>query len=289
MSNVIKRDGESIFYCVNWEMDLIYKYLSYVIKEEGLQNDKNICDFLDKIDQHKVGRGNVFVEVFNFFGPSDNKPPLETLFKLIGKMTEEIQNSNCQKSEFIETLKAFQQKILLPKTRRLSVIPDASIENSVKTISDYFDEFIYSLQCIFFCSRKNKMSKLIFKYIDGYYQEELERDGIGYKQKSTDAYLSMLAYIFNAGPDWLNGVKRNLLNPLSTGLCNDMTYIKIKKNIVIIDFHPVFYSGYKDCSIEIDKQILLDLINKWQELVAQKCKEITFHRHNDGMVTLSGK
>jgi len=123
----------------------------------------------------------------------------------------------------------------------------------------------------------NEMSFLIFKYNDGYYEED----------KSDDSYLTMLSEVFDEGSYWTNAIRHALQNPISEGATGNKTDVTIKGDKVIIE--PLFAENPQEYAIEIDRQVLFDLINKWQELVAKKCQEITFTRHEDGSITLSGK
>jgi len=132
------------------------------------------------------------------------------------------------------------------------------------------------------------MNTLIFKKKGNYYQEELECHGNYYTTKNQDLYLSMIADIFNDGSEWTRAVKDSLLDQNSSGISGNVTDVTIENNKVIIE-PSAYITPNSNFSIEIDKQDLLNLINKWQELVARECKEIIFTRLEDGIVTLSGK
>ncbi|MDR3550120.1 MAG: hypothetical protein P4L31_01805 [Candidatus Babeliales bacterium] len=104
-----------------------------------------------------------------------------------------------------------------------------------------------------------------------------------------NSYLGMLTGIFDEGYSWTDAVKGELLDPHSTGICNDMIYITIKNNKVTIDSQPDMDNSPEDNAIEINRQILLAIINKWNELDAKGYQQITFTRHEDGSITLTGK
>lgn len=101
-----------------------------------------------------------------------------------------------------------------------------------------------------------------------------------------NSYLGMLSGIFDEGSSWTKAVKRHLADPDSRGITGDMIDITIKDNKVIIAAEHV--DDPEENAIEIDKQDLLDIINKWEELKAQNCQRITFTRHEDGTIAVAG-
>jgi len=126
------------------------------------------------------------------------------------------------------------------------------------------------------------MSTLTFKNFDGYYWP-------GGNSEKIDGYLLTLADIFKEGSGWTEVVKNNLLDQDSSGINGNASEVIIEANNKVIIQPSSYIKNAEECAIEIDKQDLLNLINKWQELVAKECKEIIFTRHEDGSVTLSDK
>ena len=98
-----------------------------------------------------------------------------------------------------------------------------------------------------------------------------------------------MADVFNEGSSWTNGVQRNLLDPASGGITGNQIEVLIEQNKIIIQPQFEFADDPDEYAIEIDRNVLLQLINEWQELVAKKCQEITFTRHKDGSITLAGR
>lgn len=120
------------------------------------------------------------------------------------------------------------------------------------------------------------MNKLTFKFSDGYYRQAPCRD----------QYLEMLSGIFDEGRGWLESVKERLFIPSSRGIVGNKDEVIIDGDKITIQ--PQFTDTPEEWAIEIDKKVLLDLINKWQELVQKDAREITFTRHEDGSITITG-
>lgn len=101
-------------------------------------------------------------------------------------------------------------------------------------------------------------------------------------------YLGMLVSIFDEGSSWTNAVQKELLNPNSRGITGNRVDIGIQKNMVIIK--SVCFDGneIEDNAIEIDKKVLLALINKWQQLAKKDAQEITLTHHEDGTISIEG-
>ena len=101
-----------------------------------------------------------------------------------------------------------------------------------------------------------------------------------------NSYLGAIADIFNDGSSWTECVKRYLLDPQSRGICNEHILLRFEGNLVTIE--PRLVDNPEELTIEIDRRVLLDLINQWQELVKQGYEHITFTREHDGTITLTG-
>lgn len=120
------------------------------------------------------------------------------------------------------------------------------------------------------------MNKLIFIFNNGYYR----------KQRYQDEYLGMLSYIFDDGSYWVEAVRQELLDSEGRGLFGNKSRVKIKGDIVTIQ--PLYAECPEDYAIQIDRNVLLRLINEWNELTEKRTKEIVFTRHDDGSITISG-
>lgn len=110
----------------------------------------------------------------------------------------------------------------------------------------------------------------------GFYQESFRNDD----------YLSMLVDIFTDGGSFEECIQKELIKPDGKGCTGNKTDVTIKANKVIIE--PLFTENPEKWSIEIDKDVLLTLISKWQELVQKDAQEITFTRHEDDNITIEG-
>ncbi|GAB4455103.1 MAG: hypothetical protein OHK0036_18770 [Bacteroidia bacterium] len=100
--------------------------------------------------------------------------------------------------------------------------------------------------------------------------------------ESNDDYLSMLFHIFNETGFFLDGFKRQLLNPLSRGYTGNETSVIIKEEKVTIRLSMIF-DNYDEYAITIDRTKLLNLIDKWQEIIKIKPDEIIFKRIDDSI------
>lgn len=112
------------------------------------------------------------------------------------------------------------------------------------------------------------------------------KDGYYMKQRYKDEYLGMLSYIFEDGSGWFEGVKRNLLNPNSKGVTGNRSDVTIKGDVVTIQ--PLYGDDAEDYAIQINRHVLLELIDKWKMLYEKEANEIVFTRHDDGTITISG-
>lgn len=119
---------------------------------------------------------------------------------------------------------------------------------------------------------------IVLKNYDGTY---LQKEIIILNNK----YLKMLISIFDEGRGWTEAVKRQLLDPQSRGIFGEGSSIDISGNKVIIE--PQFVDNPEDYAITIDRIVLLDLINQWQQLMEKKAPEIIFIRQDDGTITVS--
>lgn len=120
------------------------------------------------------------------------------------------------------------------------------------------------------------MNKLIFIFSDGYYR----------KQQHKAQYLGMLSYIFDDGSYWVEAVKQELLKSNSPGVTGNKTDVTFKGDEIKIE--PLYAECPEDYAIKIDRNVLLRLIDEWQDLTKKRTKEIVFTRHEDGTVTISG-
>jgi len=172
-------------------------------------------------------------------------------------------------------IRACQEKFGPADKYRFSIIPDDTPPN---------DEEIQAMQ-----SLHNTIQKMI-----GHKFESLKMTKCctSYREDSPQSsayYLKMLMRIFNEDSSWTSMIKTELMNPKSSGIYNNQTCVKIIEDTVTIKPRHNLNDTLEDFSIEIDKNVLLDLINKWEELTANECQRITFTRHEDGTITLSGE
>jgi len=101
------------------------------------------------------------------------------------------------------------------------------------------------------------------------------------------SYLGILRGIFDQGPSWTDTIKKELLDPESTGVTGEKVDVTITNKQIIIA--PELVENPEELAIEIDRQTLLDLLKQWEELTAQNYQRITFTRHEDGSITLTGE
>lgn len=129
--------------------------------------------------------------------------------------------------------------------------------------------------------RMNLPECIVLKNIEGLYSRK-EKIIIG------NNYLMMIISIFDEGGGWTKTVKRELLNPQSQGITGNRVEVDIQQNKVVIRDVCFDDDDTEDNAIEIDRQVLLDLINQWQDLVQKEAQEIVFTRHDDGSITVTG-
>jgi hypothetical protein len=106
-----------------------------------------------------------------------------------------------------------------------------------------------------------------------------------YNANSSDNYLEMICNIFDDSFAWTKGVKEMLLDHESEGLIGNKTDIEKINNIIKIS--PLYADNPEEYAIEIDRNQLLDLINKWELLANQKTPEIYLVRHEDGSIDMT--
>jgi hypothetical protein len=117
----------------------------------------------------------------------------------------------------------------------------------------------------------------IFKYDNNYYL----------KMQCDDKYLNRLTDVFDDSPFWIECLMKRLLDPLSKGVTGNRIRVKKRENDkVYIEF--IFADNPEESAIEIDRQILIDLINQWKDLLRKKPQEVIFTRHDDGTITIAG-
>jgi len=116
-----------------------------------------------------------------------------------------------------------------------------------------------------------------FKLINGYYWEDTQSD---------DFYLNELSnHIFDESKGWVQSVKRTLLDPQRHGILGNKSEVhKIDNTIQIMS---QFGDNPEEYAIEIDRDVLLKLIDKWQELYDKDSPEIYFIRHEDGTIEVT--
>lgn len=128
----------------------------------------------------------------------------------------------------------------------------------------------------YFAIKENDpMKTSAFKYKDKYYL----------KMQCDDKYLDMLTDAFDDSPYWIDCLMERLLNPLSKGVTGNRIDISFRENKVLIE--PLYVDNPEDYEIEIDRNVLIGLINQWQELVKKCSPCITFIRHDNGTITIT--
>lgn len=105
-------------------------------------------------------------------------------------------------------------------------------------------------------------------------------------ESCSDSYLNMLSEVFDEGANWIQSIQKELLKLDSQGITGNKTDVTIKGSKVIIE--PLFTETPKKWTVEIDRDVLLALIAKWQELAQKNAQEITFTHHEDGNITIEG-
>ena len=104
-----------------------------------------------------------------------------------------------------------------------------------------------------------------------------------------DGYLSMLTGIFTDVSTFDEDVKKALIAPNKTRVAGNLTDMIIKENKVIIQPAILDLTDEpEEYAIEIDRDVLLDLINQWEDLKKKKAKEITFYRDDNNKITVEG-
>lgn len=104
---------------------------------------------------------------------------------------------------------------------------------------------------------------------------------------SDDKYLNMLADVFEDGSFWLECLMKELYDPSSRGIAGNRIRVKKKENDIVY-VEPLFTDNPEEWAIEIDRQVLLDLINQWKDLLRKRPQEIIFTRHDNGTITIAG-
>lgn len=106
-----------------------------------------------------------------------------------------------------------------------------------------------------------------------------------YDSYSSDNYLEMVCSIFDDGSYWTECTKKALLDPQSPGLFGNLVEFDIIDDVVRIS--PTLVDDPEEYTIEIDRQVLLNLIEKWQELATKKVPTIYFIRYENGTIEVT--
>lgn len=84
----------------------------------------------------------------------------------------------------------------------------------------------------------------------------------------------MLSAIFDEGSGWFEGVRKDLLDPNSRGVTGNRSDVTIKGDVVTIQ--PLYSENPEDWAIEIDRHVLLELIEKWKVLYDKEANHRTY-------------
>lgn len=119
---------------------------------------------------------------------------------------------------------------------------------------------------------ETKKNYILIEKIDGFYCK---------KNDSANKVIQALRRLFDdAGP----GVKwllRHLNDPKSRGICGSLTEVSLYDNKVILQPSRTLEENPEDFSIEIDRDILIQLATDWQNLVRKEVPEIFIFCKND--------
>ena len=100
--------------CSNWALELFHDSLKAVIYEQGLENNKKLINFLEKIDQGTYGRGCIYIELNDYFNDDLDKLPVQLLYDLTTKTIEKIEQQYFgeYRENYLALLNGFKDKIL---------------------------------------------------------------------------------------------------------------------------------------------------------------------------------
>jgi len=113
-------------------------------------------------------------------------------------------------------------------------------------------------------------------------------DGVYYKKKWTSEYLSFLSEIFLDGSSLERDIRERLLTPNSKGITGNATVVVFEGQKVIIN--PAYFEDEcpEDEIIEIDRNVLLRLIDRWLEVIKSRPTFIILTLEDDGEISVTG-
>lgn len=107
MSNYIFKNGIEILRCSNWAMEVLYEALLTTLNTQGLQNNKVLMNFVQRLNQNIYGRGCIYIDVVDFFNDDSTKASYDLLLDIIKKAINKIKEANTFDSQFILLLEQF--------------------------------------------------------------------------------------------------------------------------------------------------------------------------------------
>ena len=112
-------------------------------------------------------------------------------------------------------------------------------------------------------------------------------EGLYYKEKYTSKYLSLLSEIF-LDCSFEKSILKRLLTPNSKGITGNATVVVFEGEKVIIN--PAYFEDEcpEDEIIDIDRNFLLRLINRWLEVIKSRPTFITLTLEDDGEISVTG-
>ncbi len=105
---------------------------------------------------------------------------------------------------------------------------------------------------------------------------KVKKKGDYFYTESNDDYLPTLFDIFEEKGSFLKRLKEELLKTLSRGYTGNRTSVDVEGEKVIIS--PLFVDDPDEFAITIDRVKLLNLIDRWQEIIKLNPDEILFKR-----------
>jgi len=106
------------------------------------------------------------------------------------------------------------------------------------------------------------------------------------KDLCNDEYLELLSDIFLDRSDLEKTIKKRLFISGSSGAGGNRTDVTFEGNVVIIA--PMWEENGQDYSISVDRDVLLRLIDRWEQVIKDTPEFITLTLEGDGEISVVG-
>lgn len=87
MGNRILNNDREILHLSNSAFEILQRKLEDIVEQENIQN-RNITNFVEKMDQRIYGGGMIYLDINEYFG--NNSADLPLFIKIINKALEEL-------------------------------------------------------------------------------------------------------------------------------------------------------------------------------------------------------